>query len=83
MIFKPAHTYPTDYDISFSQINLQCFCHPRMISATARRCGLVVTCNSPVYKITSRVHPEYNNVRIALTRRGLRNPIRLLKEATI
>lgn len=83
MVFKPARDYPTSYEHSVSEIELVCDCHKCIISGSARRTGLTVTEEYPVYRIVSRIHPELNDVRIALSPVGFLNPIKLLKEARV
>ena len=71
MIIKPAHPYPCTYRESVSEIEFVCNCHRgRIICGNARRTGLTVDEDWPVYALHSLWHPEYNDIRVALGPHG-------------
>jgi hypothetical protein len=72
VIIKPAHAYPCTYKDSSSEIEFVCDCHEGIICGSARRTGLSGVEEWPVYALHSFTHPEYNNIRVALSPDGLR-----------
>ena len=82
MIIRPAHSYPCTYTESSSEIEIVCDDHRgRMICGSARRTGLTVVEEWPVYALHSFAHPEYNEILVALSPDGLLlRPVYTIKE---
>ncbi len=67
MIIKPAHAHPCTYRESVSEIEFVCSIHRGIICGSATRTGLTVHEEWPVYALHSRWHPEYDDIRVALS----------------
>lgn len=82
MIIRPAHSYPCTYKGSSSEIEFECMAHEgRLVCGSARRTGLTVVEEWPVYALHSFIHPEYNDILVALTPNGFRiRPIYTIRE---
>lgn len=70
VIIKPAHSYPYAFSASASMIEFVCACHSGLICGSAARTGLTVEEEWPVYALHSYLHPEYNDIRVALSPNG-------------
>jgi hypothetical protein len=70
VLIKPAFSYPCTYQDSHSEIEFTC--HEGRICGSAKRTGLTAVEEWPVYTLHSFVHPEYNDIRVALSPDGFR-----------
>jgi len=70
LIIKPAHSYPCAFGVSASMIEFVCACHSGLICGSAARTGLTSDEEWPVYALHSLLHPEYDDVRVALSPDG-------------
>ena len=67
--YRPAHNYPTTYCGSSTEIDFTSAGHGH-ICGNARRTGLTLIEDWPVYELHSRAHPELNGWLVALSPAG-------------